>query len=79
MHTIGERIEVIRKLRRMKQYSLAREVGISESRLCRIENNVLQPYFWEVERIAQVLGCSLTDLATLGLQGRPLSVTVLPA
>ncbi|MBS1583303.1 MAG: helix-turn-helix transcriptional regulator [Bacteroidetes bacterium] len=55
---VGTRIRTIRTLRGYKQHYVAREVGIAQSTLSRIEEGLREPSYTTVVRLLRVLHCT---------------------
>lgn len=64
MSAVGENIKRIRKLMKMSQVELSNRSGISQSAISDIENPSVTklPNINTVTKIAQVLGCTVSDL-----------------
>lgn len=60
---VGERIRSIRTAKALKQDHVAREAGISQSTLSRIERGETEPSFTVVGHLIRILGCTYEDLA----------------
>lgn len=59
---LGENIQIIRKLRGMKQQELADRIGINMQSLSKIERGVNYPTFETLEKIISVLGVTPNEL-----------------
>ena len=62
MKKIGEKIKMVRKLRKLSQKELANKVGISNSFMCDIETGRTEPSIKTLYKIAEVLD---TDIRIL--------------
>jgi len=60
---VGERICLLRSMKRLTQGNLSAEVGISQGYLSKLEQGRFDPGFHLVLRIARVLGCTIQELA----------------
>jgi len=60
---VGKRIRMLRQLRGMKQAHLAREAGLSQGTLSKIENGRHEPGLATTRRLALALGTSLDPLS----------------
>ena len=65
LDTLGSRIIYFRDRLGWNQTRLWKALGMTQSRLSRLESNTLQPYHDELERIALVLGVPLCYFDTL--------------
>jgi len=64
---IGEQIKKIRTAKGLSQKEVIISAGLDKAQYSRIENNKTDPYFSTVERIAEAMGISLSELfATSG-------------
>ncbi len=61
---IGENIRLLRISKRMSQKELAKKVNVSDSMIAYIENGQRVLPRETGKRIAQILGCTFTDLTT---------------
>jgi transcriptional regulator with XRE-family HTH domain len=61
--SIGENIKRIREDKAMSQDSLAKEVGVTQSYIAKIENGLKIPSMAAGKTIAKVLGCTMDELA----------------
>lgn len=61
MGTIGSRIKAERKRAGMTQAALAKKIGVSFQTVAQWENNLRNPKFETVSRIADALGVSVFD------------------
>lgn len=59
---LGENIQVVRKLKKMKQQELADAIGINLQSLSKIERGVNYPTFETLEKIMTVLGVAPNEL-----------------
>lgn len=59
---IGKNIKEFRKLRKMTQLELAAKANISSQVVSNIERNYSQPKQSQLEKIAKVLNCKISDL-----------------
>lgn len=59
---VGQKIKLLRELRNYSQDQLSKETGISQNTISRLENNQGSLKAAEAEKLASVLGVSLTDL-----------------
>ena len=60
--SIGENIKRIREDKAMSQDSLAKEVGVTQSYIAKIENGLKIPSMAAGKTIAKVLGCTMDEL-----------------
>ncbi|NLP36479.1 MAG: helix-turn-helix transcriptional regulator [Firmicutes bacterium] len=62
---LGRRLRALRRLKRLTQQDLAREVGISVSLLSTIERGMKYPQLDLIKRFARVLDVPLEELFVL--------------
>ncbi|NLM52381.1 MAG: helix-turn-helix transcriptional regulator [Firmicutes bacterium] len=62
---LGRRLRALRRLKRLTQQDLAREVGISVSMLSTIERGMKYPQLDLIKRFARVLDVPLEELFVL--------------
>jgi len=62
---LGPRLAWLRRQRRLSQSALAAQVGISASRLCKIESGAMSPSVDLLQRLLQELACSLRRLLSM--------------
>lgn len=60
--SIGENIKRIREEKAMSQDSLAKEVGVTQSYIAKIENGLKIPSMTAGNAIAKVLCCTMDEL-----------------
>ena len=62
---LGRRLRALRRLKRLTQYDLAKEVGISVSMLSTIERGAKYPRLDLIKKFARVLDVPLEELFVL--------------
>src|SRR4051794_7386869 len=62
MITLGPRLRLQRRLRRLRLKDLASKAGCSESLLSRIENGLVNPSLTTLHRLSQALGVNVSTL-----------------
>ncbi len=60
--TLGDRIRMVRRTRRLTQRQVARKTGMAEPFLSRVENGRAQPSLQTIERLAAALDVTIGDL-----------------
>lgn len=73
MMTIGDRIRIIRQLRRITQVKLAELTGIHPVSIRKYETNKMQPLVPQVERIAEALQVSVNAIIGSAYSSRPIT------
>ena len=63
--TLGQRVQAVRRGRRLTQRDIATRTGLAEPFLSRIENNRAEPSLKTLERLAEAMGVTLGDFLTL--------------
>lgn len=61
--SIGENIKKKRKEAGVNQYELADKVGVTQGYIAKVENNMKIPSMTLGKAIANVLGCTMDELA----------------
>lgn len=64
----GERVRLLRMVKRLKQSVLAEVLGLSPSSACRMEQGTYDPRLSQLPGLAKELGCTLEELLR-GLDG----------
>jgi transcriptional regulator with XRE-family HTH domain len=64
--TIGQRIRLLRKKKRMKLEAVAKGAGISISTLSRIENELKTAQSWELVSLSDALQCPMSSILGAG-------------
>lgn len=60
----GEKLRHIRKQKRLTQKELGSRLGVSASMVAQYENNLRNPKYGTVEKIAKALECDISELLT---------------
>lgn len=63
---VGEQLKFFRKKSKLTQKSLGEMMGVSTRTIQRFESGDVEPNLETLEKIADVLGCELTDLLGFG-------------
>lgn len=61
--SFGQRLKLIRKAKKISQADLAKLCNLTQQSISFIENDVNSPTVYTAQKIAEALGCSLSDLA----------------
>ena len=59
---VGSNIAFLRRCKGWSQKDFAEKLGIGADSVSRFENGVVAPRFERLKRIAEILGCNLSDL-----------------
>lgn len=61
--SVGSNIRRIRENKGLSQVYVAEQIGVTQSMLCQVERGTKNPSLQLSVEIAEVLGCTLDDLA----------------
>lgn len=62
MMTTGKKIKNMREIANLSQIELAEKIGITQSAISHLENGDISPSIATLQKIANSLNCSITEL-----------------